>query len=79
MEKKKKTLLDYRNELDAIDTAILERFEERMAVCGQIAELKSELERARIDNGELEEKLARMGRSLAAARRARYLSTAGKP
>ena len=40
--------------------------------------LKSELERARLDNGELEEKLARMGRSLAAARRARYTSTADK-
>ena len=45
---------------------------------GDFAELKRELERARLDNGELEEKLARMGRSLAAARRARYLSTAGQ-
>ncbi|MBQ9464565.1 MAG: bifunctional chorismate mutase/prephenate dehydratase [Lachnospiraceae bacterium] len=58
MEKKKKTLLDYRNELDAIDTAILERFEERMAVCGQIAELKSEEGRPVQDREREKEKIA---------------------
>ena len=58
-------------EKDALETRL-------SALEGDFAELKRELERARLDNGELEEKLARMGRSLAAARRARYLSTADK-
>ena len=45
--------------------------EERVTVLeSDFAELKRELEFARAGNDELEEKLARMGRSLAAARRA---------
>jgi len=45
--------------------------EERVsALEGDFAELKKELESARAGNDELEEKLARMGRSLATARRA---------
>jgi predicted nucleic acid-binding Zn-ribbon protein len=45
--------------------------EERVAALEtDFAGLKAELETARAGNDELEEKLARMGRSLAAARRA---------
>lgn len=45
--------------------------EERVsALEGDFVELKKELDSARAGNDELEEKLARMGRSLAAARRA---------
>jgi len=36
----------------------------------RVAELEQQVSTARTENGELEEKLARMGRSLAAARRA---------
>jgi predicted nucleic acid-binding Zn-ribbon protein len=45
--------------------------EERVTLLeSDFAELKRELETVRAGNDELEEKLARMGRSLAAARRA---------
>ncbi len=83
LENEKKALEEARAALEESKRAVeaeKEALEARLsALEGDFAELKSELERARLDNSELEEKLARMGRSLAAARRARYLSTAGKP
>jgi len=82
LENEKKALEEARAALEESKRAVeaeKEALEARLsALEGDFAELKRELERARIDNGELEEKLARMGRSLAAARRARYTSTADK-
>ena len=82
LENEKKALVEARAALEESKRAVeaeKESLEARLsAMEGDFAELKSELERARLDNGELEEKLARMGRSLAAARRARYTSTADK-
>jgi colicin import membrane protein len=53
--------------------------EERIAAMEtDFAELKGELESARAGNDELEEKLARMGRSLAAARRMAAESSRGR-
>jgi septal ring factor EnvC (AmiA/AmiB activator) len=53
--------------------------EERIAAMeADFAGLKGQLESARAGNDELEEKLARMGRSLAAARRLAVESSGGR-
>ena len=82
LEDEKNALESARVALEAAKQAVEDEkraLETRLAALeGDFAELKRELEHARLDNGELEEKLARMGRSLATARRARYLATPGK-
>ena len=55
-------LKECREKLDGIDREIVRLFEERMAVCGQVAEYKIETGKAVYDGEREKQKLAQSGR-----------------